>query len=224
MRNECNIIRDILPLYIEDMVSADTAAFVEEHLEKCAECRADLENSKKISQIEEVSLAEQDKDILPLRTIKKKWQRKKVVLICTTVLITILISVIGLYFCEPVQEIFLTKRPNEIDADTVVILHSSDGDVSSQEVTITDEETVSEILSMHNSLKVMYMSRPSAEERMRLIFYKEDKIISEWGISFYEEDGVLITWSNAFVDKGNHVVKSEFDYARLVEIFNAATK
>ena len=205
------------------MVSADTAAFVEEHLETCAECRANLENLKNTSQIEEVSLAEQDNDILPLRTIKKKWQRKKVLLICTTVLITILISVIGLYSCEPVQEFVLTKSPNEIDADTVVILHSSDGDVSSQEVVITDKDTVSELLSMHNSLKVMYMSRPSAEERMRLIFYKEDKIISEWGISFYEEDGVLITWGNAFVDKGNHVVKSEFDYARLVEIFNIAT-
>jgi hypothetical protein len=223
MKNECNIIRDILPLYVEDMVSADTSAFVEEHLEKCAECRADWENLKKTSQIEEVPLAKQDNDILPLRAIKKKWKRKKAVLICTTVLITILISVIGLYFCEPVQEFVLTKRPNEINADTVVILHSSNGDISSQEVTITDKDTVSELLSMHNSLKVMYMSRPSAEERMRLIFYKEDKIISEWGISFYEEDGVLITWSNAFVDKGNHVVKSEFDYTRLVEIFNTAT-
>ena len=47
MKNECNIIRDILPLYVEDMVSADTSAFVEEHLEKCAECRAELEDMKK---------------------------------------------------------------------------------------------------------------------------------------------------------------------------------
>ena len=44
MKKECNIIKDILPLYVEDMVSADTSAFVEEHLEKCAECRAELED------------------------------------------------------------------------------------------------------------------------------------------------------------------------------------
>ena len=31
MENRCNIIRDILPLYIEDMVSPDTTAFLEEH-------------------------------------------------------------------------------------------------------------------------------------------------------------------------------------------------
>ena len=39
MRNECNIIRDLLPLYIERMVSADTAEFVEEHLKDCELCR-----------------------------------------------------------------------------------------------------------------------------------------------------------------------------------------
>lgn len=46
MKNECNIIRDILPLYIEGLASADTVAFVEEHLEKCSECRKELENMK----------------------------------------------------------------------------------------------------------------------------------------------------------------------------------
>ncbi len=43
MRNECNIIRDLLPLYAENMVSADTVDFVETHLADCAACRAELE-------------------------------------------------------------------------------------------------------------------------------------------------------------------------------------
>ena len=40
MKNECNIVRDILPLYLEDMVSEDTANFIKEHLKDCPECRA----------------------------------------------------------------------------------------------------------------------------------------------------------------------------------------
>ena len=32
MKNECSYVRDVLPLYFENMVSEDTAAFVEEHL------------------------------------------------------------------------------------------------------------------------------------------------------------------------------------------------
>ena len=43
MRNECNIIRDILPLYAEDMVSPDTVSYVEEHLKSCEACRREYE-------------------------------------------------------------------------------------------------------------------------------------------------------------------------------------
>ena len=37
MKNECKIVRDVLPLYLEDMVSEETADFVKEHIAKCAE-------------------------------------------------------------------------------------------------------------------------------------------------------------------------------------------
>ena len=39
MKNECSIVRDLLPLYVEQMVSAETGEFVEEHLEGCEACR-----------------------------------------------------------------------------------------------------------------------------------------------------------------------------------------
>ena len=41
MKNECNIVRDILPLYVEDMVSEETEKFVKEHLAECKNCRED---------------------------------------------------------------------------------------------------------------------------------------------------------------------------------------
>ena len=40
MKNECSIVRDLLPLYAEGMLSEDSAAFVKEHLDTCKECRA----------------------------------------------------------------------------------------------------------------------------------------------------------------------------------------
>ena len=46
MKNECYIVRDLLPLYNEDMVSDETAVFVREHLEKCGECSAEFESMK----------------------------------------------------------------------------------------------------------------------------------------------------------------------------------
>ena len=66
MNNKCNLIRDILPLYVEDMVSMDTREFVSEHLEHCETCRAELEHMRKPADIIP------DADIVPLKKIKKE--------------------------------------------------------------------------------------------------------------------------------------------------------
>ena len=66
MNNKCNLIRDILPLYVEDMVSTDTREFVSEHLEHCEACRAEFEHMRKPADIIP------DADIVPLKRIKKE--------------------------------------------------------------------------------------------------------------------------------------------------------
>ena len=96
MKNKCNIIRDILPLYVEDMVSADTSAFVEEHLEKCAECRAELEDMKKSNGLEKSNVSVED-EVMPLKAFKKKWYRQLNLIMTVCVLATAFITGIGAY-------------------------------------------------------------------------------------------------------------------------------
>lgn len=67
MSNQCNLIKDILPLYVEDIVSADTREFVSNHLEHCAECRAELEHMRGPAKY----VPDIDTDIVPLKRIKK---------------------------------------------------------------------------------------------------------------------------------------------------------
>lgn len=43
----CNVIKDILPLYIDGVVSEDTQKIVEEHLEECSLCRDEINKLKK---------------------------------------------------------------------------------------------------------------------------------------------------------------------------------
>lgn len=78
MRNECNIIRDILPLYTENMVSPDTVSYVEEHLESCETCRREYEQAK------EPGRAEEKTDAAPLLKLRKRMAAKKI----QTVLLT----------------------------------------------------------------------------------------------------------------------------------------
>ena len=66
MSNKCNLIKDILPLYVEDMVSTDTREFVSGHLGHCEACRAELEHMRKPAGIIP------DADIVPLKRIKNE--------------------------------------------------------------------------------------------------------------------------------------------------------
>ena len=38
MKNSCDVIRDLLPLYADDACSQDSRKMVEEHLAECADC------------------------------------------------------------------------------------------------------------------------------------------------------------------------------------------
>ena len=46
MKISCNIIRDLLPLYAEDLASEDTRLLVEEHLCDCETCSWELDSVK----------------------------------------------------------------------------------------------------------------------------------------------------------------------------------
>ena len=94
MKNECSIVQDILPLYVEDMVSEDTAGFVKEHLRGCPECRAELEKLREPVTVQ----LEPDINAAPLKRLKKTLLMKKMqTILCTVaVLLALLLSGISL--------------------------------------------------------------------------------------------------------------------------------
>ncbi len=104
MRNECNIIRDILPLYVDEMISEDTVSFVEEHLEKCETCRAELEKMKSPNALEIATSDTQKNGEKPFKAFAKKWKKKKIVLVCSTALITIVIIFGAIFIFNQVQK------------------------------------------------------------------------------------------------------------------------
>lgn len=96
MRNECSIIRDILPLYAENMVSEDSADFVKEHLSHCEECQTEL-NMLKAPLTMSV-----DTDKEPLKIIKKKMYRKRIqTILLTTVLVLAAMTAFIAYLTAP---------------------------------------------------------------------------------------------------------------------------
>ena len=42
MKTDCNVIRDLLPLYADEVCSDESRVLVDEHLAECAECTEEL--------------------------------------------------------------------------------------------------------------------------------------------------------------------------------------
>ena len=74
MKTECSVVRDLLPLYVEDMVSEETAAYIGEHLESCEECKAELESLKGSAEI--AVIEEKPDNAKPFKKIMKKMNRQ----------------------------------------------------------------------------------------------------------------------------------------------------
>ena len=72
-KKECNIIRDLLPNYIEKLVSDDSKDFVEQHLVKCRECNEILNEMNSQIIIEDAKVQNDDKiELKKINKVRKK--------------------------------------------------------------------------------------------------------------------------------------------------------
>lgn len=117
MKNECSIIRDILPLYVENMVSEDTAEFLKEHLENCPACHAEFEKLRE--PVEVWAEPQPDMDAAPLKRLKKALMMKKIqTILCTAaVLLALMLSIISFltapeYFAYSPELVTVTEETN----------------------------------------------------------------------------------------------------------------
>ncbi len=74
MKTDCCIVRDILPLYVENIVSDETAVLVKEHLDECESCRkeADILITDTFAPDKKDSPTVAN-DMVPLKKIAKKF-------------------------------------------------------------------------------------------------------------------------------------------------------
>ncbi len=72
MKMSCDVIRDLLPLYYDNVCSKDSCKLIEEHIDNCQECKAELE--KYTIEIKGVNNMIEAK---PLKEISKRWRHDK---------------------------------------------------------------------------------------------------------------------------------------------------
>lgn len=97
MKMNCNIIRDLLPLYVEGIASEESRELVEEHLEECGECRERCECMKcpqPQPPVQQVGQLKRLKRVLLQHTLS-------IVMIVVFLTVAAMILIQGLFFVKP---------------------------------------------------------------------------------------------------------------------------
>ncbi len=108
MKHECSIVQDLLPLYAEHMVSKDTAEFIKEHLDGCADCRDALAGlSAEPSPAPQPDALQQ---VQALTAVKKSLRKKTNMAVVTTTVF--LLAAALLLYLFPVYRIAKVQTTN----------------------------------------------------------------------------------------------------------------
>lgn len=108
MNNECGIIRDLLPLYAENIASPETVKFVEEHLKTCEACRKEYERMKEPQAIDPNSV-QADVSTAPLLKLKRKMRAKRILTVAATAMFVIALLVSAFSFLKAPKYIPYSK-------------------------------------------------------------------------------------------------------------------
>ena len=105
----CNIIGDLLPLYVDGAVSEDTKKLVEEHLAECADCKkaADEMGKELVLPVHETVRAAETSF---LQKMKKTWQKRRIRTAVISVAVTAGV-ILGSYMALTIPQWIIPYKP-----------------------------------------------------------------------------------------------------------------
>lgn len=103
MNNECDIVKDLLFSYDEGILSNASKEFVENHLKNCDNCKKNLDEIKKQNN-DNYNL----KEIDFLKKIRKKINKKNILLAITSIFLIIIIVGFLIYLLSSMRKILIT--------------------------------------------------------------------------------------------------------------------
>lgn len=184
MKVSCDVIKDLMPLYVEGMLSDESVKLVEEHIGQCENCRMFL---KEFDQNREIP---EDRNLIPMLKLKSTLRKKKAVAVALTITLTLLFSAVLFSFLSAPNYIPLSEElldVSELNDGTVIVqfnqtVHGYEIDESSSD---SGGGNVYHMTAWRTSLGDAGL----AAEVDRLILNTEDEMVSS--VYYYQTDGTL---------------------------------
>lgn len=130
MKKECSVVRDLLPLYLENMASEDTAIFVKEHLENCSDCTAEFEHLKSGKQIDEEKILQRKYDVEVIKAVSRKIAKrifKAVAAVCLVFVVLLCAVLLYTGISYPVTKDNISLSTKTDSEYTYIILETEAG-------------------------------------------------------------------------------------------------
>ena len=157
MKNECDIVGDLLFSYNDGILSNTSKELVEEHLKKCEKCRKILEEIK-----QENVEKNQVKEIDFFKSVKKKINKRNVIILVVLIVLMIII----------LFNIQVYNNYNEVATTMEVYLED---DITEQQI----ENIKNKIIENSNNIELEYVSKEKALERFKNNLGENENILND---------------------------------------------
>lgn len=143
MKYPCGIIKDLLPLYIDDVCAPESKEAIEAHLSDCADCKQFYNTMKAPNRFNSQNTDTNDTQMADsLKQVKRTISRKiRNIVLCAAAAVALCIGGYWLLFQAPIKEVPLENVSisanvyslEELKAQGTEVPHDSDTDISSHE-------------------------------------------------------------------------------------------
>ncbi|ABX43455.1 DUF3955 domain-containing protein [Lachnoclostridium phytofermentans] len=93
MNKSCDIVRDLIPLYIDNVCSQESRKFVEEHVEHCESCKEEL--SKNRIEFESMTFKTDKEEVEAMKNIAHKWKKDRKISFMKGIFFTSLLATVA---------------------------------------------------------------------------------------------------------------------------------
>lgn len=186
--NECNIIKDLLPLYIDDVLSEDSREMVEKHLKECAKCADELNKMREENINIPLSADIQKKEVDIIKRLKKSILNKKIII--SFVSICVMIGIFMITYAA----LYIPKLPIKYDNSKMKVVEqrgdlylSYDGNFSgsveyNSEHDFSDENDrtfISAAIYLYDSPYTKYIKNKKSDNKTTMIYIGRKSIIDK---------------------------------------------
>ena len=145
MKNECDIVKDLLFSYNDGVLSETSNEFVEEHLKNCESCN----NALKEIRLESGKI-DQKKEIDAFKGVRRKLTKKNIIISISLIILLIII----------IFNILVFKNYNEVASTMVVYLEE---DITNEQLENIEEKITQNV----ENIEITYVSKEQELEEVK---------------------------------------------------------